>query len=491
MTIKRALLITLTVLALWLMGENLWVSWHKPQIQSRLELYQTDLLLQATELKATDANSKAIQQALLGGDPVKSALEQYQTVRQAVEKNLQRTEQLQAQSVQQKEALTPTAEQLKTLLADLDLNLGLLQTVQRQAATGQKTWASLDSPTAKILAGLWSDPVQILPNAESDLKTGLEGWFRDRALDRLYNLQQRPTEQAALQANAQVAATDALNRLVLIGGLPVLGLGVGAGVLLLLLGQWLLQQKQALLSPEGLQPWSPPWDGEVIWQVIVGFVWVGQIQGPLLAVVFAVLGFDPSQLSERARAFYLLFNYSALATGALSILYFSVQQFLPLPEGWFRLSLRGRWWLWGIGGYLAALPLVLAVSLINQRIWQGQGGNNPILPIALAGKDSLALAVFVFTASVAAPLFEEVLFRGFLLPSLTRYMSTWGAIALSSLIFAVAHLSLSEVLPLMTLGMVLGFVYARSRNLAAAMLLHGLWNAGTLVSLFVLGGARG
>ena len=62
-----------------------------------------------------------------------------------------------------------------------------------------------------------------------------------------------------------------------------------------------------------------------------------------------------------------------------------------------------------------------------------------------------------------------------------------GAIALSSLIFALAHLSLSEVLPLATLGCVLGFVYTRSRNLLAPMLLHGLWNSGTLVSLVVLG----
>jgi hypothetical protein len=131
--------------------------------------------------------------------------------------------------------------------------------------------------------------------------------------------------------------------------------------------------------------------------------------------------------------------------------------------------------------------LVILISLINQQIWQGQGGSNPILPIALQERDPAALAIFFVTAAIAAPLFEEILFRGFLLPSLTRYVPIWGAIALSSLIFAVAHLSLSEVLPLTVLGMVLAFVYTRSRNLLASMLLHGLWNSGTLVSLIVLG----
>jgi membrane protease YdiL (CAAX protease family) len=64
-----------------------------------------------------------------------------------------------------------------------------------------------------------------------------------------------------------------------------------------------------------------------------------------------------------------------------------------------------------------------------------------------------------------------------------------GAIILSSFVFAIAHLNLSEVLPLAILGMVLGTVYARSRNLLASMLLHSLWNSGTLISLFILGSA--
>jgi membrane protease YdiL (CAAX protease family) len=97
------------------------------------------------------------------------------------------------------------------------------------------------------------------------------------------------------------------------------------------------------------------------------------------------------------------------------------------------------------------------------------------------------LLIFFLTASVAAPIFEEIMFRGFLLPSLTRYLPVWGAILASSLLFAIAHLSLSEVLPLATLGMVLAIVYTRSRNLLSSILLHSLWNAGTLLSLFVLG----
>ena len=130
---------------------------------------------------------------------------------------------------------------------------------------------------------------------------------------------------------------------------------------------------------------------------------------------------------------------------------------------------------------------IVLVSVINQQIWQGQGGSNPLLLLALQAQDQVALAIFFITSSIAAPIFEEIIFRGFLLPSLTRYISVRSAIAISALIFAVAHLSLSEVLPLTTLGIVLAVVYTRSRNLLASILLHSLWNSGTLISLFVLG----
>jgi membrane protease YdiL (CAAX protease family) len=176
-----------------------------------------------------------------------------------------------------------------------------------------------------------------------------------------------------------------------------------------------------------------------------------------------------------------------MALGGILVLYFSLKAFLPLPPGWFKFKLISNWFVWGFGGYLIAIPLVLLVSLINQQIWHGQGGSNPILFLALQAQDRVALAIFFITASLAAPIFEEIMFRGFLLPSLTRYMSVSTAIILSAFIFAIAHLSLSEVLPLATLGIILGVIYTRSRNLLAPMLLHSLWNSGTLISLFVLG----
>jgi membrane protease YdiL (CAAX protease family) len=298
-------------------------------------------------------------------------------------------------------------------------------------------------------------------------------------------LQQRQDALLSLQAKEQEIAEQAIFKLAVVGGIPGFGGLLGVGLLLFVLAQRLLQGKRSLLATNGDVPWETPWDWEIVWQVLIlGFFFIGQL---LLPVLFEVLGFNPVSFSVRMQAFYVLISYLLMAFGGLLVLYFSIKPFLPLPDDWFRFKLRSNWIAWGLGGYLVALPLVIVVSLINQQLWKGQGGSNPILPLALEGRDSVALLIFFITACVAAPVFEEIIFRGFLLPSLTRYVPVWGAILASSLLFAIAHLSLSEVLPLATLGMVLGVVYTRSRNLLASMLLHGLWNAGTLLSLFVLG----
>ncbi len=527
MTLKRIILSILTAIAIALVGLSLLASWNEPQIQSRLELYQTNLLLHASEWQGennSSANLSSARNNIIGSDPLNTALTQYQEARDSTQKTLKITQsQLKeipptlvsksenpAIKSAQKKAVQELVIQQSTLLNELELRLGILQASSEKTDEAIQTWKDLVTrykteiapdasvANAQVLTGIWSNPPQLLPDAEPRIQKSLDGWFRYRALAQLYKLQERSKELVALQAAEQATAEQAIEKLAIIVGVPAISLCIGTVLLVGLSVQWLLQRKQ--LDPAGSGPllarnasltWDVPWDGEIIWQVlVVGFFFVGQILIPylLLPVSLAVLKLSPATFDPREKAFYIFATYLLLSAGGLSVLYFSVKSFLPLPDGWFRINWRGNWFLWGFGGYFVALPLVVVVSLINQQFWQGQGGSNPILPIVLEGRDNVALAVFFGTAAIAAPVFEEIVFRGFLLPSLTRYLPVSGAIAASAFLFAVAHLSVSEILPLATLGAVLGFVYTRSRNLLAPMLLHSLWNSGTLLSLFLLGG---
>ncbi|MEH1867960.1 MAG: CPBP family glutamic-type intramembrane protease [Nostoc sp.] len=522
MTFKRLVLIfVLTPIAVLLAVSALFGSWQEPQFQSRLELYQTNIALQAQGWQSEDSgddNLQGIREAILGEQPLESATKQYQEARQSVQANLDKVNnklaQLRSQSEitpippkplpevppttktskQGKQQLQQSLKQLQKLVAELDLRLGILQAQQGQTDTALKTWSELQQrsdvnpefgETAAVLSGLWSNPPRLLQNAQERIQKNLEGWFRSTALVQLYQLQQRQDALLAVKAAQKETAAQAVLKLAVIGTIPTLAALIGLILLILLFAQRLLKGKASLLAQNADIPWSTPWDGETVLQVfIVGFFFMGQIFVPL---VISVLPIPRPIVDVRLQAFSVLVSYLLVALGALLVLYFSLKPFFPLPEFWFRFRFQNNWFLWGLGGYCTALPIVVMVSLINQQLWQGQGGSNPLLQLALESQDGVALGIFFFTAAIAAPFFEEILFRGFLLPSLTRYLPVWGSIIISSLLFAIAHLSLSEILPLTALGIVLGVVYTRSRNLLAPMLLHSLWNSGTLLSLFVLG----
>ena len=522
MTLKRLVLIfVLTPIAVLLAVSALFGSWQEPQFQSRLELYQTNIALQAQAWQSEDSNDdnlQAIREAILGEQPLESATNQYEEARQSVQANLDKVNnklaQLRSQpeitpippkplpevppttqtSKQGQQQLQQSLKQLQKLLAELDLRLGILQAQQGQTDKALKTWSELEQrsninpefgETAAVLSGLWSNPSRLLPNAQQPIQKNLEGWFRSTALVQLYQLQQRQDALSALKAAQQESAAQAVVKLAVIGTIPTLAALIGLILLILLFAQRLLKGKASLLAQNADVLWSTPWDGETVLQVfVIGFFFMGQIFVPLVLSLLPI----PRPITDvRLQAFSVLISYLLVASGALLVLYFSLKRFFPLPEFWFRFRFQDNWFLWGLGGYCAALPIVVVVSLINQQLWQGQGGSNPLLQLALESRDGVALGIFFFTAAIAAPFFEEILFRGFLLPSLTRYLPVWGSILISSLLFAIAHLSLSEILPLTALGIVLGVVYTRSRNLLAPMLLHSLWNSGTLLSLFVLG----
>ncbi|HBB36293.1 MAG TPA: CPBP family intramembrane metalloprotease domain-containing protein [Cyanobacteria bacterium UBA8803] len=533
--LKLMILTVLTFLAVFQVSFSLVESWSQPQIQSRLELYQTSLLLNGAEWQGpnTDLTQdfKAARNPLIGSEPFKNAQKQYQEALAATQstqsKILAKLQELSSKetaisqqlakpqlqlapiedapsSSQLRQQLQKSLSQTAQLIDELNLRLGILQAKQGETESAIKTWSDVingkavdpaieattpSTQTAVVLIGLWSDPPRLLPDAESELQKTLDSWFRNQALRKLYQLQQRQDALSLLQAQQQQMAEQAIWKLALVGGIPGLGGLLGVGLLLFLFGQWVVQGRRSLLATNSNIPWQTPWDGETIWQVLIlGFFFIGQILLPLLLPIgLRSLGLNPVNFTIRMKAFYTLLTYLMLAGGGLLVIYLSIKPFLPLSEDWFSFKWRSNWFTWGLGGYLVALPLVILVSLINQKLWQGQGGSNPILPLVLEGQDKIALGIFALTACIAAPLFEEMMFRGFLLPSLTRYLPVWGAVGASSLLFAIAHLSLSEVLPLTTLGIVLGVVYTRSRNLLAPMLLHSLWNSGTLLSLFVLG----
>jgi membrane protease YdiL (CAAX protease family) len=93
-----------------------------------------------------------------------------------------------------------------------------------------------------------------------------------------------------------------------------------------------------------------------------------------------------------------------------------------------------------------------------------------------------AALVFV-SAVVLAPVAEEVLFRGLLLPHLGRSLPSFTAIYVGALLFGMLHVSHGVMLigPLV-LGALLGWARLRSRGLLAPILLHVSFNGFATIS---------
>ena len=523
MTTKQGLLAVLTALVVSLVGLTLISSLQRPQIQGRLELAQTDLLLQASDWNPPSAwqvspsEFELIKTQLLGEDFLGSALEQYEQIRRDTARSLETVRSQQSDLLrvnpevagEQLGQIEATIDQLQRQSDELELQIGVLQTQTAQVEEAQAVWEVLThetiggdrdarpdpeiTTTATVMQGLWDTPPLVLPNAEDSIRSLFHGWFRDRALARLYELQGDRDRLEALTQSTVLTANTAVKKLAFLSGSSLLGLFSGVLLTIGLVVQRWRKGDASLLATNSATLWTVVWDWEAITQAVIGGFFVvfflGQFVsgGVLLPQIFASVGANEFAATPRGQATTIFLSYVLSAIAALSVIYVTLKPFFPLGEDWLKLRVNGRSLLWGLGGYLCAIPVVIGVSLVNQYLWHGQGGSNPILEVALASQDWWAIGCFLLTAAVAAPIFEEIVFRGFLLPSLTRYVSVNSAIGLSALIFACAHLSLSEVLPLTTLGIVLGVVYTRSRSLFAVMLLHALWNSNTLLSLVILG----
>jgi ABC-2 type transport system permease protein len=88
----------------------------------------------------------------------------------------------------------------------------------------------------------------------------------------------------------------------------------------------------------------------------------------------------------------------------------------------------------------------------------------------------LARGWLVALAVVAAPLFEEFIFRGLIFNGLRRSMGALPAMLASAAIFAIVHPPAS-MLPVFVLGLCAAFAYERTRMLLAPMLVHAVYNA--------------
>ncbi len=145
------------------------------------------------------------------------------------------------------------------------------------------------------------------------------------------------------------------------------------------------------------------------------------------------------------------------------------------------LSVRRIDVVWGIGGGIACLVLGTASAWLTERVF---GSFDSAAGDALANADVAQWVVWVFAlcALLGAPLFEELCFRGLAFAAIARTASRAGLPAVpwatigSALLFALVHLEPVRIPVLLTIGLVLSVLRARTGRVGASVIAHSLNN---------------
>ncbi len=194
------------------------------------------------------------------------------------------------------------------------------------------------------------------------------------------------------------------------------------------------------------------------------------------------------------------FEVQTLASHALTI---AVATILSMPAPIAVIALAARLRRCNIGEYLALYrprraDLIVGLLFIAVLLPLGDLSSwltgRDLVPATVvdayrSARASGTLVMLTVALVVAAPLMEELLFRGFLFPGYARSsLGPWGAIALTSAGWAVMHVQYETfyLVQIFILGCVFGWLRWRSGSTLLTVILHAIVNALALAQVAFL-----
>lgn len=144
---------------------------------------------------------------------------------------------------------------------------------------------------------------------------------------------------------------------------------------------------------------------------------------------------------------------------------------------------------YGFAGYCATLPFSVALGSLSHLIFRHNPDTapNPILPLIAGEHDPVGRVVIYLLAAVAAPLFEELFFRGVLFSGLRTRFGWVVSGLISGACFALVH-PMQDWLPIFGLGFVFAAMREMRQSLVPGMVAHFCQNSFAFIALSVLFG---
>ncbi len=93
----------------------------------------------------------------------------------------------------------------------------------------------------------------------------------------------------------------------------------------------------------------------------------------------------------------------------------------------------------------------------------------------------------ILSTVVAAPILEEVFFRGLIFESCAERWGRGVGLIVSALLFGVIHIIPVQMINAFVVGLILGYVYLKTRSLVSVIIIHAINNAIAYATMALLG----
>ena len=129
--------------------------------------------------------------------------------------------------------------------------------------------------------------------------------------------------------------------------------------------------------------------------------------------------------------------------------------------------------------------LIMMITILIQGAILGEGYMDPVTTLQLESPEMM-----FFTVAFVAPVAEELIYRGLLYRLLAPYGGKFF-ILVSSLLFALFHMNITQIPFAFVLGLFFGYIMYRTGNVLIPMLMHFITNLISGVGMLFMGSETG
>lgn len=165
----------------------------------------------------------------------------------------------------------------------------------------------------------------------------------------------------------------------------------------------------------------------------------------------------------------ILVLQQVITIGAVLPIFLIHRKYLPKPE-------RKNTFSSVLLGVMFALGCCVVTGILQSLVFELFSIQDSAWLETEAIFESMSLPLEILATVILAPIVEELMLRGMVMNRLMSRFPKWVAVVVSAVVFGVLHLNLTQGIFATITGLILGFLYLKTRSLLLCILAHAANN---------------